>query len=386
MRIGLVYRHFNLTGSLQRYTVELARYLSRRDHEVHVFSIASTTLESLAPGCTFHPVPAKHVQHGVWSVRELWSFASAAARQVAREPLDVVHARLPSTWEADVLHLAGVTRGEARRGGADTARWRLAQARHPHNIVRPWLERRAVRNPRVIRFHVDSTQVREDLVRVHGVERDRIRVVPPGVNTDEFRPAVDRASVRAALDLPRDRPLVLFCGHDFRRKGLDRALQALAAVELPTLLMVVGGRAAELPEYERLAAELAVADHVRFIGPTTEAAAYFQAADVCVLPTRVDMWGTTAVEAMASGVPPIVSEAAGSAEVIEDGVSGYVLSEPFELDRFVMLLDRLLRSPELRADLGRAGRARAVELGWDRHGKLVEDDLVSVAANRRVPR
>ncbi len=107
MRIGLVYRHFNLTGSLQRYTVELARYLSRRDHEVHVFSIASTTLESLAPGCTFHPVPAKHVQHGVWSVRELWSFASAAARQVAREPLDVVHARLPSTWEADVLHLAG---------------------------------------------------------------------------------------------------------------------------------------------------------------------------------------------------------------------------------------------------------------------------------------
>jgi UDP-glucose:(heptosyl)LPS alpha-1,3-glucosyltransferase len=150
--------------------------------------------------------------------------------------------------------------------------------------------------------------------------------------------------------------------------------------------MVVGGRAAELPEYERLAAELAVADHVRFIGPTTEAAAYFHAADVCVLPTRVDMWGTTAVEAMASGVPPIVSEAAGSAEVIEDGVSGYVLSEPFELDRFVMLLDRLLRSPELRADLGRAGRARAVELGWDRHGKLVEDDLVSVAANRRVPR
>jgi hypothetical protein len=63
-----------------------------------------------------------------------------------------------------------------------------------------------------------------------------------------------------------------------------------------------------------------------------------------------------------------------------------VLPKPFELDRFVMLLDRLLRSPELRADLGRAGRASAVELGWDRHGKLVEDDLGSVAENRRVPR
>jgi hypothetical protein len=78
MRIGLVYRHFNLSGSLPRLSVELARYLSGRDHDVHVFSIAHTTHESLAPRGKFHHVAAKDVRPGVWSARELWSFAWAA--------------------------------------------------------------------------------------------------------------------------------------------------------------------------------------------------------------------------------------------------------------------------------------------------------------------
>jgi glycosyltransferase involved in cell wall biosynthesis len=138
---------------------------------------------------------------------------------VAHEPLDVVHARLPSTWEADVLYLGGVARGEALRGGVSEVHWRLAQARHPHNAVRSWVERRAVRSARVVRFHVDSNQVRDDLERLYGVPRDLILVVPPGVNPDEFSPAADPARVRAALDLPGDGPLVLFCGHDFRREG-----------------------------------------------------------------------------------------------------------------------------------------------------------------------
>jgi glycosyltransferase involved in cell wall biosynthesis len=143
-----------------------------------------------------------------------------------------------------------------------------------------------------VRFHVDSNQVRDDLERLYGVPRDLILVVPPGVNPDEFSPAADPARVRAALDLPGDGPLVLFCGHDFPSRGLDRALQALAALELPARLVVVGGgRPPEIPVYEGLASEFGVADPVHFVGPTTEAAAYFQAADVCVLPTRVDMWG-----------------------------------------------------------------------------------------------
>jgi hypothetical protein len=150
MRIGLVYRHFSLSGRLPRLSVELARYLSGRDHDVDVFSIAHTTHESLAllhsttsPRRTCVPACGRRGSCG--------ALLGRLARQVAHEPLNVVHARLPSTWEADVLYVGGVARGEALRGGVREVHWQLAQARHPHNAVRSWVERRAVRSARVMR-------------------------------------------------------------------------------------------------------------------------------------------------------------------------------------------------------------------------------------------
>ncbi len=380
LRIALVYRHFNLSGSLERFHVELARGLADRGHEVHVYSIGATRDTSLAVGCTFHGVHVATVRPGEWSARELLSFAVNAARAVRKEPFDVVHTRLPSTWVGDIVHLAGVAPGEGARAGASAPRRFAGNLRHPGQLVRLGVERKAIRSRRVNRYHVDSSQVLADLVRFYRVDPARATIVPPGVNVDDFKPILQKGALRRELELPETATLILFCGHDFQRKGLDRAIAALARMSHPAHLVVVGGRgSAQERQYKQLATARGVAGRVHFAGPREDTHRFFQAADVFVLPTRVDMWGTTVVEAMATGIPAIVTDVAGSADIVDDGASGYVLPSPFDADLLSSLLDRLASDADLRQRVGETATERARGLEWKYHVDIVEAEMLAVA-------
>lgn len=382
VRIAVVYRSFHLGGSLPRFNVELARYLSSRGHEVHVYSNPLGTERGLAPDCIFHDVPAAAVATGTdFSARELRSFARNAASLLRGAAYDVVHARAPSTWVADVLHVPGVQRGESELAGYGTARWLSSRLRHPGNQARYALERRVIRSPRIQRFHTDAPTVRDDLIRFYGIDEAAIRVIPPGVNTEEFKPG-DRQAARHALGLPADdRPLVLFCGHDYERKGLDRAIHATSASETGFGLVVVGGNA-DQQRFEKLARACGVHDRVHFFGPRSDAATFFQAADAFVLPSRADIWGVTVVEAMACGIPPIVSAAAGSASVISEGLDGFVLPDPFDPQRLAAALDGVVCDPGRRRAMAHRCRATALRFSWEAHGRHVEQDLEEIAARR----
>lgn len=380
LRIGLIYRNFNLGGSLHRFHVELARNLADKGHDVHVYSIGATRDTSLAPDCTFHDVPVATIRPGEFSARELLSFAVNAARAVRSERFDLVHTRLPSTWVGDIVHVPGVARGESARAGASALRRLASTGRHPGQLARLMLERKAVRSRQVIRYHVDSSQGLADLVRYYQVEPARVTIVPPGVNLDDFKPLVHKEELRHELGLPQTVAVILFCGHDFRRKGLDRAIAALAGMSQAAHLIIVGGHSADDERHYRgLATALGVAERVQFVGPRRDTHRFFQAADVFVLPTRVDMWGTTVVEAMATGLPAIVTDVAGSADVVEDGVSGYVLPSPFHVDLLASLLDRLAADAELRQRIGETAREQVRGLDWKHHVDIVEADMLAIA-------
>jgi glycosyltransferase involved in cell wall biosynthesis len=381
MRVALVYRSFRLTGSLARRTIELARHLSR-NHDVHVFAIGERTDASLAPGCTFHDVPVDHLGDGVrFSARELLTFAFRAPRLVARERFDIVHVCNPSTWIGDVLHLPGAAHGEAALRGVSDARFVASYLRHPGNGARWIVERRALRNRSLRRIHVDAPSVVGDLERYHRIPAERVLVVPPAVNLAEFKPTKDTAAARASVSVRGDRTVLLFCGSDLERKGLDRVIDALGTTDVEAELLVVGSNFDE-DRFRTLAATRGVGDRVHFLGNRSDVARFYQAADVLVLPTRVDVWGVTPIEAMASGIPSIVSSAAGSAAVVRDAGAGIVLAQPFDVRSLRDAIERLARDPALRQTMGRAGLAAAAAHSWESRGQLVEDELVALAEQR----
>jgi UDP-glucose:(heptosyl)LPS alpha-1,3-glucosyltransferase len=306
-----------------------------------------------------------------------------------RATYDGVYGLAMSTWEQDILHITGILSGEIRRdrlsraGGGARQRLKdtIRRVASPIIPVRRIIERRILEDRVPSEVHVDSRMVRDDLLDAYDFDPNRIRVVPPGVDMDEFRAPTDRVAARQEVGPTEPGTAILFCGYSFKRKGLDRALLALGKMDQPARLVVVGGE--DPAPYLKLARRLGVAERVHFVGPRTDTWRFFQATDIFVLPTRVDMWGNTVVEAMATAIPAITTTGAGSADVITDGENGFVLPEPLDVDLLAETLDRLAADPVLRNRIGRAAEKRARTLTWDEHGRQVESAMRRIAESRR---
>jgi glycosyltransferase involved in cell wall biosynthesis len=392
MRIALVYAHFNLTGSLPREQVQLARYLVRAGHDVHAYAFRATSDPDLAPGVHFHDVPATRASGSRLGVAlHAATFAKNATRMIERNraAYDVVLGRGMSIWEQDIVHLTGVVSGERRRdrlsrdsdGFTRRLKDTVLPVAAPVVLVRKFIERRILEDRVPLEIHTSSRLVRDDVLAAYDVDPARIRVVTLGVDLAEFRPPADRMAARREVGLSAAATVILFCGHSFKRKGLDRAVLALGKMREPASLLIVGGD--DPAPYLALAKRLGVAERLHFIGPRIDTWRFFQAADIFVLPSRVDMWGMTVVEAMATAVPPVTTTGAGAADVIANEENGFVLPEPLDVDLLAATLDRIAADPELRHRIGQAAERRAHGLTWDQHGRQVEAAMRDIAESRR---
>lgn len=149
----------------------------------------------------------------------------------------------------------------------------------------------------------------------NGVKPERTHHIPTfPVITPE--PALDRAT----LDTPADATALLLLSRLHERKGIDTFLHALQG--LPGCIAWLAGDGPLQAKMEKLAADLGIADRVRFLGWRTDRSALLRAADICVLPSRYESFGTVILEAWAAGTPLVACAAQGPAAHIADGVNG----------------------------------------------------------------
>ncbi|MGY1773982.1 glycosyltransferase [Blastococcus sp. SYSU D00813] len=172
----------------------------------------------------------------------------------------------------------------------------------------------------------------------------------------------DRARLRAELGLPPDAPLVALVGRIEDQKGADLLVRAVPAVAaaVPAVSVVVVGDGTRRAEVEALAAELGVADRMRFTGWRHDLADVMRAVDVLALPSRWEAFGIVNLEAMAAARPVVGFAVEGIPEVVVSGETG-LLSPAGAVDDLARDLVRVLTDRELAARLGAAGRRRFVE-------------------------
>ena len=210
---------------------------------------------------------------------------------------------------------------------------------------------------------------RQVLVDLYGADAGRTAIVPCGVDLRRFRP-MDRDACRRALGLG-DAPLVLFVGRVEPLKGIDILVEAMAQLErTDAKLLIVGGDAQAAPEIARLnarAAALGVAGRIVALGAVDQSQlpSYYNAADVCVVPSFYESFGMVAVESMACGTPVIASRVGGLATTIRDGETSYLI--PWRCpEPFAERIDLLIENDELRRNFGRAARRGVHRFGWPR--------------------
>jgi glycosyltransferase involved in cell wall biosynthesis len=168
----------------------------------------------------------------------------------------------------------------------------------------------------------------ENCVLLVGVTRDAVaHMVKSGVAPDRTRyiptfPVIAPAPPlgRTTLDTPADVKVLLLLSRMHERKGIDTFLQAFSTV--PDCYAWLAGDGPLQAQMEKLAKDLGVWDRVRFLGWRTDRSALLAAADVCVLPSRYESFGTVILEAWVSRTPLVACAAQGPAAHIDDGVNG----------------------------------------------------------------
>lgn len=339
LELAFAHRRYSRDGGVERNVVALTEGMAARGHRVAV--LCERVDAEPPPG-----VRVVRIRTRGPSALRLFAFDRGVRQAVERGSFDVVQG-FDLTTRQDVLRVGrGLVRVYRQRLDRDRgALDRLAKRLSAKQAAMRWLEAEMFRPGAFRRLVANSRVLAGEIVATYGVDPALIEVIHNGVDTQRFRPSPPDRALRAELDLATGAPLVLFVGTGFHRKGLATVLRAFARVhdELPRAHLAVVGRDGRMDRYRRLADELHVGDAVTWAGARGDVERFYACADVLALPTRYDPFPNVTLEAMACGVPAVVSAAAGSSEVMEGALAELVLPDAEDAEGLARRLVTVLR-------------------------------------------
>ena len=385
LRIAVLNRQFGARfGGAERYSVAVATQLAQR-HEVHVFA---QILEDLPPGIAGHRI-AGPLAKPRW-LNQLW-FALASG-WLTRRGFDVVHSH-ENTWHGQVqtVHVRPFRVGffAGRSGWRRALRW-LQLLTSPRLLSYFGLER-ARMHPQPGRVIVASSDtVAHEVLQAYPQTADCLHTIAPGVHLPAALDAAQRSALKAQarqqLGLPAHAPLVLFVGNDYLKKGLPALLQALARPEANGLQLMVVGQATHRARCEALAQRLGVHTRVHFLGSLADVTPAYQAADVLAHPTTEDTYAMVVLEAMAHGLPVLVSGPAhcGISALLAPS-EAVQLQDPHDDQAIASALARITNDTDFAAALAEHGRRFASRHSWTEAAQAYEALCLQCVQAARTP-
>jgi UDP-glucose:(heptosyl)LPS alpha-1,3-glucosyltransferase len=214
--------------------------------------------------------------------------------------------------------------------------------------------------------------------------RDDVEVIRYGVDIQTFNPSARiqrRDAQRRRFSMEAPAFCLLLIGNDWKNKGLDTLLGALAECsELPFVLLIVGKD--DSRAYEDRIHTLRLGSKVRFLGSSPDVMQFFAAADAYVGPSLEDAYGLPVLEAMACGLPVIASSRAGVSEIISHGENGFVLRDPQDALELSGLLREIYGDPALRQKVAEAAARTAESQTWGRNAAATWEFLNAAIARK----
>lgn len=364
LRIAVLNRVFSSTGGgAERYSIALVEHLAQ-GHDIHVFA---QQIDHQWPGVVYHKVSAP-LTRPRW-INQLW-YASATW-WATRRGFDVVHSH-ENTWHGQVqtVHVLPVkyTLFHARTG------WRLAMRclkvlTSPRLLAYLAIERWRFAPRRGKCVVVTSPALKEVMARTYPA--CVVSVISPGVALPVAAP--DRQAARQSLALPVPGRLLAFVANDYQKKGLSTLLEALRQLP-PDVGLAVVGNPSHVERFRHQATTLGLNSRVHFLGHLKDVSPLYEAADILAHPTTEDTFAMVVLEAMAHGLPVVVSDSryCGIAGLLTNGVNALVLSNPTEVGPLVDALGTILDDASLRQGLIKAGRIFAETYAWPRIARQQE--------------
>jgi len=368
------------TGGMNVYVLELSRQLARLGNHVDIFTRSvdpnNTYIVNVEQGLrVIHLVAGPQM---MVSKKELFPFIPAFIKsyQKFRQKEQIIY---------DILHchyyLSGLIGNEI--GPYIMSFHTLALMKNL--VARSEEEKEDVHRIEVERFLITkatkiiaaSENEGKYLEYLYDTPKEKIVVIPPGVDTELFRP-MDSAVAKEHIHVPLTQKLILFAGRIEPLKGIDVLLYAMKIVlaknpSYPVCLCIVGGDISQpssawsqthraLDDLRKL---LGLTASVTFVGqkPQHELPYYYNAADMVVMPSHYESFGMAALEAMACGVPVITTNVTGISSLIDEKHASLIttVNNPLLL---ASQIEYFLHQPHKRAEIGASLRKNVMDLSW----------------------
>jgi D-inositol-3-phosphate glycosyltransferase len=383
------------SGGMNVYIRELARDLAARGIEVDVYTRQREhdhpTIQEIARGARVIHIEAGPVKYlpKMEVYDRLDEFTAGVEAYVRDHDLryDVIHSHywlsaevarvLAPKWgvpRIQMFHTLGLVKREVMDEDVDA-----------ESDVRIEIERRAVRESVAV---VAASEIEAgELEQLYAAPPGKIRIIPCGVDPEVFHP-IRQADARRTLGRDECERLILFVGRIEQIKGIDVLLRAIGIVfrGYPELrdeicLLVVGGaldaedseaETDKIVELRRLVHEHRLEHTVDFVGSQDQPrlALFYNAADLCAVPSLTESFGLVALESMACGTPVVGTRVGGLQTVIESDVSGLLVPAGDDA-ALAEAMARLLLDPALRLRLAAGARERAKDYSWHRVGDAI---------------
>ena len=364
MKIAIAVEHFSPNkGGAEKHVWNMSSWLLDHGHELDIFTVGKPLA---MPRARIHVLDVAHARGRSRQFR----FASALTDALSGQSFDVVYG-VNHVWPCDILTLHGGVHLAFEYYNA------LSSFSSFHRLLKTMSycllpKYRALRANEIMQFADEhrhfiavSQRVANDMIHYYPQVRDRCHVVHRGIDLGKFNlENIDKIRLSASTKFRtgKDGLVFLFISNNYRLKGLYDLIKALPSVRKglhkPFQLLVIG-RGREGP-YRRLAFKMGVADCIRFLGATENVLEVYAASDLLIHPSYYDSFGNVCLEAMACGLPVVVSKNSGVSEIMKDGDGAVLIDMPCACSQ---LAEAIIQAadPDFReaARLTQSRRARA---------------------------
>jgi UDP-glucose:(heptosyl)LPS alpha-1,3-glucosyltransferase len=372
-KIAVVIPKYGLVGGAEQFAAELTdRLVLSTGDDFHVY--ANRWQKSDAP-VNFHRVPIISFPKFLTTL----SFAYFVQRHLQRSKFSLVHSH-ERILAADIFTLHGIPH---RYWVHNIRRKKMSL----YDLATAWVEKKLVYEGNCKKFIAVSSLTKDIFLQEYKIDPGLVDVIHPGVDLQDY-PQKDKAAVRSStrreLGIGNNEPVIIFASMNFEIKGLDAILLSLAKLKTQNrkFKLIVAGKG-NIKKYSRMAQNAQIADDVIFTGPVNKEKLIriYLAGDLYVMLSQFDTFGMVVLEAMAAGLPAIISSNVGAKDLVQEGKNGFIIGNTSDAD-YIAAKIALLQDEKVRTPMAEAAYRTAAQNTWDQVAAKYQAIYASVLAAR----
>jgi len=371
-KIAVVIPKYGLVGGAEQFASELTgRLANQAGYDFHVLA---NRWQAGATDIKFHKIPIITFPKYLTTL----SFAYFTQRRLNRNNFSLVHSH-ERIFGADIFTLHGIPH---RYWVHNIRRKRMSL----YDLATDWVEKKLVYEGNCQKFIAVSNLTRDIFLQEYNIDPQRVTVIHPGVDLNDYAIAdkkLIRADIRKEYGFSSEEPIILFASMNFEIKGLDAIMLSLAKLKAKqhSFKLLVAGKG-NVKKYTQVAHEANIAEDVVFTGMLSKGnlIRLYLASDMYVMLSKFDTFGMVVLEAMAAGLPVIISSNVGAKDIVQEGENGFIISDTSDAN-YVASKIALLLNETIRSSMVQSAYYTAMQNTWDhvalKYRRIYENILVS---------